>query len=457
MTSTNASGKINIPNLDQLLVSDNPAWLWDGERTRIVWANHAGTQWFGAETLFDLLEIVFDTEEPGIADIKRLTSRLPRGQSAAVKLQFSAATTNQPLACTCYVHTLADGRAGLLVCADAVTQSATALPAAVQAMALGAFPLPICVMTGSGHMVFSNDALRDLLPARADDGFIDALAGDLIEKSLVGGLTTGLKSAETRHGKRDIRIISRPLEIADRLAESSFLLVLEDVTERRSLERSLLEAAEHFDDQQDVEVEVEVVPATAPEPSANVAEPSAPTAREQEPSSAQLDNEVVRALTSLRQEIEKQTIHAPQSDKSEAEAKPASAKSAKAEDRADISISVPDIVSSTLNSLPQPLVLVDQAGSLIFANDITVELMGVETWQDIGEKTTLGDALAALEGEDGSISLFTAKDEPVSLDVIMSTFPWKDGPVYQATLSPGSDGEEADNRRTVGSKKKLKK
>jgi len=468
VTSTTASEKIDVPNLDQLLVSDNPAWLWDGERTRIVWANHAGTQWFGVETLFDLLEIIFDTDEPGISDIKRLTSRLPRGQSAPVQLKFSAATSNQPLACTCYVHTLADGRSGLLVCADKVTQSATALPAAIQAMALGAFPLPICVVTGSGHMVFSNEALQDMLPARADDGFIDTLAGDLIEKSLETGLTSGLMSAETRHGKRDIRIIARPLEKADRLAESSFLLVLEDVTERRSLERSLLEAAEHFDDQQEVELEVEVVPATAPEPSANVVEPSAnvaepsvPTARAEEPSSAQLDNEVVRALTSLRQEIEKQTIHAtqaaPQANKAGTEAKPAPAAPAKSDDSADISISVPNIVSSTLNSLPQPLVLVDPAGSLIFANDITVELMGVETWQDIGEKTTLGDALAALEGEDGSISLFTAKDEPVSLDVIMSTFPWKDGPVYQATLSPGSDGEEADNRRTVGSKKNLKK
>ncbi|HFC05027.1 MAG TPA: PAS domain-containing sensor histidine kinase, partial [Rhizobiales bacterium] len=123
----------------------------------------------------------------------------------------------------------------------------------------------------------------------------------------------------------------------------------------------------------------------------------------------------------------------------------------------DTGFSVPDIVSSTLNALPQPLVLIDPAGQLLFANDVAVKLMGVDSWPEIGEVTTLADALAALEGEDGSISLFTAKDEAINLDVMITAFPWKDGPVYQATLSPGSDGEEADNRRAVGSKKNTEK
>ena len=488
MTRIIASGNTVAPSLDELLVSDDPAWLWDGERARIVWANHAGTTWFGTETLFDLLEIVFDEDEPDVANIKKLTTRLPRGQSASVQVKFSAAATNQLLACTCYVHTLADGRSGLLVCADPVSQTANALPAAVQAMALGAFPLPVCVVSGSGDMVFSNDALQTIVPANCDADFIHDLAGDLIEKSYTAGLTSGLKEVETKHGRRDVKIMARPLEKADRLADSSFLLVLEDVTERRSLERSLLEAADaglaEDDDesQKNVAIELEI----SPEPSTQPVEPSTaqeePSAQPVEPSATQtepsLDNEVVRALTALRLEIEKQTNQAVAQNNNidnSASTKPVTAKSPVPEkpeasavrsvavsDKTRVDISVPDIVSSTLNSLPQPLVLVDQEGNLLFANTITIELMGVNTWPEIGERTTLGDAIAALDGEDGSISLFTAKDEPISLDVIMSTFPWKDGPVYQATLSPGSDGEEADNRRAVDSghsaqKKTLKK
>ena len=66
MTKVVAPGVV-APGLDELLVSENPAWLWDGERARIVWANSAGTSWFGAETLFDLLDVVFDETEPGVA------------------------------------------------------------------------------------------------------------------------------------------------------------------------------------------------------------------------------------------------------------------------------------------------------------------------------------------------------------------------------------------------------
>ena len=440
----------SAPSLDELLSSENPAWLWDGERTRIVWANHAGTTWFGAETLFDLLEIVFDDNEPGVAAIKKLSARLPRGQNAPLRLKFSAAPANRSLSCTCYVHTLADGRSGLLVASDLSAQSVNALPAAVQAMALGAFPLPVCVMSGSGEVLFSNDALQAVLPTNANLAD-NLLAGDLLERSLKAGLTSSLKSIETRHGKRDMRIIVRPLEKADRLADSNFLLVLEDVTERRSLERSLLAAADN--NLSDVETVTEAgSPAELAETHRTQAAPA---------QSTQIDNEVARALTALRQEIEQQTDNTPPKETT-VEQKPAAEKqkpAAKdtAKDNLETDKNVPDIVSSTLNDLPQPLVLVDQAGALLFANTVTVDLMGVKTWQEIGEITTLGDALAALDGEDGAISLFTAKDEPVNFDVIMSSFPWKDGPVFQATLSPGSDGQEADNRRAVGLKKNAEK
>ncbi len=442
--------KVVAPSLDELLTSENPAWLWDGERARIVWANAAGTSWFGVETLFDLLEVVFDTSEPGVASIKDLSSRLPRGESATVSLTFADVPTGRQLDCTCYVHALADGRTGLLVCADSTTDSAEALPAAVQAMALGAFPLPICVVTGGGQVIFSNEALQEILPTKSDYGF----ARDLIEKSFAAGSTSGLKSLKTKHGKRDIRIIVQPLEKADRLADASFLLVLEDVTERRTLERSLLAAAERATDDQLATPEN----TDAPAPTAAIDEPV--SKKVSEPS---VDNEVVKALNSLRLEIEKQTSATVDEKPAAQQVAPAQKEVANAEkevatkDESETDAAVPDIVSSTLNSLPQPLVLIDQAGTVLFANDVVVELMGVKTWQEIAEITTLGDALTALEGEDGAISLFTAKDEPINLDVIISTFPWKDGPVFQATLSPGSDGEEADNRRAVDGKKKTKK
>ena len=121
------------------------------------------------------------------------------------------------------------------------------------------------------------------------------------------------------------------------------------------------------------------------------------------------------ALDALRQDIQQQAPPAPQESK-----RPEQADQETASNDDDNEAGVPEIVSATLNNLPQPLVLVDQSGHLLFANDVAVELMAVENWQAIDKITTLGDALAALEGEDGYISLFTAKDEAISLVVIGS-------------------------------------
>ena len=432
--------KVVAPSLDELLISENPAWLWDGERARVVWANSAGTSWFGADTLFDLLDVVFDDNEPAVAEIKDLSRSLPRGETARASLQFSAAAEQPPLVCNCYVHALADGRPGLLVCAGDVNPAVNVLSPAMQAMALGAFPLPVCVMSGDSKTMFQNQAWQDIW---LDDSKL-SFADDLLKLSFDVGLSGRFKSIETRFGEREFKVMVRPLEKQQRLVDSSFLLVLEDVTERRALERTLLDAAANSTPKNQPVDQVEAKPDTGTDSDADE-QSDTKSNTPSEPA----ENEVARALDALRREIEKQTPAA----QVPAQAVPPSG----TDDTAQGPSGVPDIVQATLNNLPQPLVLIDQKGKLLFANEVTAELMGVRDWQEIDKITTLGDALAVLEGEDGAISLFTAKDEPLNLDVIMSSFPWKDGPVYQATLSPGSDGEEADNRRAVGSKKNSEK
>lgn len=452
------------PSLDTLLTSDNPAWLWDGEQARIVWANPAGTSWFDAETLFDLIDVRFDPAEPAVAAIQKTSQRLPRGQKQELTLDFAAAKTRQPIACDCHVHALADGRSGLLVCARASSVDDVALPAAMQTMALGVLPLPICVQGGSGQTLYQNDAMRNLL-AQAGLSTLCDKTDDIVATSFEAGVTSSVMEFDAKTGNRAVRIICRPLETQDRLADSSFLLVLEDITERRKLERSLLAGAEGKNAKPYADTDT----ATA-QSSSDLQKSPAHTGSNK----TGIDNEVAKALTALRQEIEQQAPGSKKSRASERETTAAkyfsepphvsnrlSSKTPSGdeadEQRADATHQVPDIVRSTLNNLPQPLVLVGQDGKLLFANDVAVTLMGTKTWQDIDEQTTLGDALAALEGEDGEISLFTANDEAINLDVIMSSFPWKDGPVFQATLSPGNDGEAADNRRSTSGKKKRKK
>ena len=418
------------PSLDELLMSEDPAWLWDGERSKIVWANGAGTAWFGADTLFDLLDLVFDPQEEAVQTIRKLSQTLPRGDSAKVTFEFANATKAGKTECSCHVHALADGRSGLLVCSLGNDTSIAALTPALQATALSAIPLPICVVSGSNRVIYANDAIKTIFSSPDKMDF----AEDLIAASLKSGTVSAVKKVETSHGPRDIRIIARCLEASDRLADANFLLVLEDITERRSLERTLMDAATGEIEADKQEEPVAVAPAKSSEPA-----PARPPENRQNPQAP------------AQEPVKPQNKAQPQTTASQPE------KEVKTSQQTFGSNVVPDVVSSTLNKLPQPLVLIDQQGTLLFANDTTVQLMAVRSWQELGQVTTLAESLAALEGEDGNISVFTADDEPLSLDVIISTFPWKNGPVWQATLSPGDDGEGADNRRTPGSKKKTLK
>lgn len=406
------------PSLDELVDSKNPAWLWDTRRGRISWANDAGAEWFGAASGFDLAELVFDPCDKAIAGLQDVAAGLQRGHKATTTLRFPSASQKPPLACTCYVHNLADGRAGLLVCGDIDQNTPAAMPSAIQELALTSFPLPISVQSGSGTVLFRNAAMIEVFGDETEFGF----TGDFLEEAYQNGTASGMRQYNASTGQRDIRVIVRRLEDAGRLADSIFMLVLEDVTERKSLERSLLAMAKGADRSA----------------MADILEPQQAPTESSRQSPEKRPKDVAATLSHLKQTIERQSGKEP-------------APSNANDDQ------VPAIVSSTLNNLPQPLVLIDGDGKMLFANDVAVEIMEASSWQELAEKTTLADAIAALENEDGEISLFTAGDEPVSFDVMLTSFPWQGGPVLQATLSPGKDSEDADNRRNPGSKKKVKK
>ena len=54
---TVSSSVQEVPALDDLQSAAEPVWLWDAARRRIVWSNAPGLAFFGAETLFDLIDV----------------------------------------------------------------------------------------------------------------------------------------------------------------------------------------------------------------------------------------------------------------------------------------------------------------------------------------------------------------------------------------------------------------
>ena len=78
----------SLQTLEDLRQSAEPAWLWDVVRARLVWANAAGVTAFGANSLFDLIDSPFDSEEPGLADLAIAKPGMTRGETYTFDLAF---------------------------------------------------------------------------------------------------------------------------------------------------------------------------------------------------------------------------------------------------------------------------------------------------------------------------------------------------------------------------------
>ncbi len=238
--------ELSTPTLEDLRDVPEAAWLWDGARARIVWANREGIAYFGGSSLFDLIDRPFDFQEPGVEQIGTLARSLRRGQVETALLHFPSAGASAPIACRCMIHALADGRPGVLVVAR---QSPAAQAQNTADDILAAFdilPSAAALITRDGSIRHLNAAALLLLAAgqRASlAGLLgDApLAEDMLSRIETAGTVVINRQLPVRLGARDIRITARRLKPGGE--DHAFALVLlDDVTERRALELKLSEA-----------------------------------------------------------------------------------------------------------------------------------------------------------------------------------------------------------------------
>lgn len=235
--------RIEAPTLEDLRTLASAAWLWDGARGRIVWANPAGVAYFGGESLFDLIDRPFDLAEPGIEKITGLSKSLSRGQVESAFLHFPSSGHTAPLPCRCTIHTLADGRAGLLVIATGPSDAASEIPTEKLALAFDLLPAAAAFMGREGSLHRLNAAARLLLGAdqRASLGALvedSSLADDLLTRLASTGTVSDVRRLRTKIGQRDIRLTLQKLSAtADPVAFA--MVLLDDITERRALERTI--------------------------------------------------------------------------------------------------------------------------------------------------------------------------------------------------------------------------
>ena len=230
----------NSPTLEDLRQSGAPAWLWDGARARIVWANAAGIAAFEGRSLFDLVDRLFDAREPGVARVQELCHMLPAGGRENALLHFPSAGLTVPLDCICYLHALADGRSGLLVVVrDKPVQKLGMPPQALAHEVLAKLPFAIATMAGDGIFKHCNEAALSLLDVAATPSLSTlinsaARAEELLSRASVAGLASSVETAQCLLGTCDLKLVLSKTASADVIT-----LLIEDVTTRRALENQL--------------------------------------------------------------------------------------------------------------------------------------------------------------------------------------------------------------------------
>jgi PAS domain S-box-containing protein len=425
------------------MTSDRPAWLWDAERARIVWANAAGVAWFGGETLFDLIDQPFDAEDEAIVRIRALAHELADGATARESLRLPSETGGVATPCCLSVHALADGRPGVLV---AVEEGGGALPGGLAEDMLMALPLGAVLAGPDGDIRFANTAARDLVDADRLETFAGLIedaesARRLLSRAVAMRLASAIVPIRARYGQRELRVTAKLMAPTSGSA-APILILLDDVTDRRTLERALTggksetgtpvpsasrsaDAATQRLSETDRRTFEALAAAILKGPATAVGGKTAEPVQAPEPASPP-----EAAAPDL--------ADAPEADSANVEPDtappetPAPAPAVRAPE-------VPGLVSRALDALPHAIVL-HRGAELLFANQAAVRAFGFAGRDDLIARGDIGEVLA--EAESGEVVLpCEAGDRRFRLT--RSSFPWNTGPVSQSALVPIEPPETA--------------
>ncbi len=224
-------------SLEDLRQSEDAAWLWDGKRGRLVWANPPGIKAFGGASVFDLIDRPFDASEPALQVIAELVSSLTRGEAKPCELQFPSLGEEANFSCQATLHALADGRDGVLV----ICPKPQVIITEAGFSAFHEMPVAAVYFNRAGEFGQANLAASQIFNAKSHGSFNRLLldqgrAVSLLQRLEATPLVSSVEEISGLTGKRDARLTLRRLSDAK---GPYGLLVLDDITERRQMERSL--------------------------------------------------------------------------------------------------------------------------------------------------------------------------------------------------------------------------
>lgn len=410
--------------LEDLRQDANAAWLWDAARGRIVWANPAGVAVMGGESVFDLVDRPFDLNDASVQAIRDLAGQLASGQVRPVKLALPGAVSGDTMAVHCSLHLLADGRQGVLVVAEPPPKSLPPVAEGVAQTALLHLPVAVIICDGSGHVLHGNDAakamldlgtLRSLAEAALAPGRVESLFADLHRT----GVTSAVVAMTCVLGQRDIRLTLSRIP-----AEGSPLIsaIMEDVTDRRALERSLQTAA----------------PAAAATPKA----PQDAFAMLAKSLQESLEAKAAKPAKTPAEPAADKAPPAPEpaaATKAEAAAppvppKPAAAKPASANPPGPQMPFVPKPVRQSFENTGKAI-LIGRGDTPLFATAKAAELLGYDSVESLLADPGLWQHFTTVMQPVRRTSLPAGDGGALDIDITTCTVPWVNGPAEQFVLN----------------------
>jgi signal transduction histidine kinase len=208
--------------------AEEPVWLWDPRRSRIVWGNKAAVKFWEAGSALDLVEYRFLAGSP--------EAKLGNGLRGGEEREATLAPNGTPLKARVRAEeaVLFDGSDGVLVqIVETLAPSADPV-AARKASLFDAAPVALMAVGASGTVIDANTAA---------DEFADALGEDILAPLAMQALTRGSanRSLDVTIARQDraLRLFAAQLDDA---AEPSVIIRIDDVTDRRALEAEMQQA-----------------------------------------------------------------------------------------------------------------------------------------------------------------------------------------------------------------------
>jgi PAS domain S-box-containing protein len=395
------------PTLEDLRQSALPAWLWDGSRGRLVWANQAGVQAFDSSSLFELIDRPFDRQEPGVVRLLELASLLERGTSELALLHFPSVGFAVPLSCRCWLHALADGRRGVLVVQEAEKPKLSEAPDHLAGAVLAHLPMPLLVLAATGDFLHGNKAAEQLVGSR--NSLAALLGSEERTAKLLARLQASALVTTTEHvDGRDLKCVFT------RNTDGSLTLIAEDVTERRALEHDILS-------RQIADLDAKV--AAAPRP-------PQPVTAEIQPTPAEAFENLGKSITAaVAAKILPVVTPEPLVEKPVVVVAEASNGDVKPPRKIPF---VPDAVRLSLERTGQAI-LVGRDGEGLFATQQAATLLRFEDHGLLMSQDKLWSAL--FEGSSGAaLSLITGSGTTEAYDCTRAFVPWLNGRADQFIL-----------------------